>query len=201
MTLNKYLLFLLCELCNASRSNSQWALQRFQECLYCLGPSIYDVHTLRGMSGSDGCMQTGEGVSAPCGRPHRKYLNLSSLTLSCLLFIKEVGVFWTRILSLDGIKSGNFSSIYISNNYKLGLLIVQFKINYKDYWSQISALGPNFSFVPGRSLYWLFQESDVYFMSTTCGRPLKGEGWGRFCGGRSHVDSGEVKNRIFLWMS
>jgi len=28
---------------------------------------------------------------------------------------KDVGVFWTRVLSLDEIKSGNFPSICISN--------------------------------------------------------------------------------------
>ena len=55
--------------------------------------------------------------------------------------------------------------------------------------------------MPGRSLYYykLCQESDVYFMSTTCGRP-KGEGvksmW-------MHADRGKAGSKvpIFLWTS
>src|SRR6218665_2316068 len=51
----------------------------------------------------------------------------------------------------------------------------------------------NFSFSSRRSLYKLFQESNVYFMSTTCGRPERG-GW-LMC---THVDRGEgSKIRFF----
>jgi len=39
------------------------------------GPSIYDVHTERAWgSGSGGRMWTGR--QAPCGRPHRKFLDI-----------------------------------------------------------------------------------------------------------------------------
>ena len=38
---------------------------------------------------------------------------------------KKLAFFWTRILSLDGIKSGKFSSIYISN-ININLLILKF---------------------------------------------------------------------------
>ena len=48
----------------------------------------------------------GGGESAPCGRPHRKR-EPTDVIFSC----KEVGVFLTRISSLDGIKSGHFSAI------------------------------------------------------------------------------------------
>ena len=48
----------------------------------------------------------------------------------------------------------------------------------------------------GRSLYYPFQESGVYFMSTVCGRPQGGEG------GPAHVDRGEGgQKRDFLWTS
>ena len=43
------------------------------------------------------------GGQAPCGRPHRK-LKLESTDV----------ILFTRISSLDGIKSGNFSAISIS---------------------------------------------------------------------------------------
>ena len=77
------------------------------------GPSIYDVRTDGGGAESDSGerMWPGEGGPAPCGRPHRK-LKLESTDVILLFFsCKEVGVFLTRISSLDGIKSGNFSAI------------------------------------------------------------------------------------------
>src|SRR6218665_4160396 len=47
-------------------------------------------------SGSGERMWTGGGGPAPCGRPHRKLKLESTVFFSC----KEVGVFFTRILSL-----------------------------------------------------------------------------------------------------
>jgi len=69
-------------------------------------------------TGSGGRMRTRGGGSAQCGRPHRKILIRANLRHPVFFTCKEVGIFWTRISSLDGIKSGNFSSIYINNiNY------------------------------------------------------------------------------------
>ena len=74
------------------------------------GPSIYDVHTEgEGVRLRWTHVDRGGGGQAPCERLHRK-LKLESTDppfFSC----KEVGVFFTRISSLDGIKSGNFSAI------------------------------------------------------------------------------------------
>jgi len=71
-----------------------------------MGPSIYDVHTggvrLR-------CM--GEGGQAPCGRPHRKLKLESTDIMLSSSHAKKLASFITRISSLDGIKSGNFSAI------------------------------------------------------------------------------------------
>src|SRR6218665_2885565 len=52
---------------------------------------------------------------------------------------KEVGVFCTRISSLNGINSGNFSSLQISNNYKL-LMVALNKL--RSCYIRTSALGP-----------------------------------------------------------
>jgi len=46
--------------------------------------------------------------SAPCGCPHK---NQSPLTSSCLLLMPGRWRFWTRILSLNRLKGGNFLSI------------------------------------------------------------------------------------------
>src|SRR6218665_160118 len=111
-----------------------------QFCCSTKGPSIHDVHT-KGEGGQaqvDACGLEGRGNQAPCGRPHRK-LKLESTDAvgkfyhfgcqtPCLCIVssnyknvlgkhpvffscKEVGVFFTRISSLGGIKSGNFSGI------------------------------------------------------------------------------------------
>jgi len=40
----------------------------------------------------------------------------------------------------------------------------------------------NFSCKSGRSLYYLFQESYVYFMTTACGRPQRDRGLSSSCG-------------------
>jgi len=83
------------------------------------GQSIYDVHTEGGGdSGTGGRMWTGVGRGqAPCGHPHRKLkLKFTYLRHPVFFSCKEVGVsIFTRISSLDGIKSGNFSAIQISN--------------------------------------------------------------------------------------
>ena len=57
-----------------------------------------------------GLRWTGEGGQAQCGRPHRK-LKLESTDVILFFSCKEVGVFFTRISSLDGIKSGNLLAI------------------------------------------------------------------------------------------
>ena len=83
-------------------------------------PSIYDVHTegeevrLR-WTHVDG----GSGGPAPCGRPHRKLKLESTDVILSSSHAKKLASFKTRISSLDGIESGNFSAISISNiNYK-----------------------------------------------------------------------------------
>jgi len=58
-------------------------------------------------------MWTGQ---APCGHPHRKLkLESTDVILSSpakkLAYFKKVGIFFTRISSLDGIKRGTFSVI------------------------------------------------------------------------------------------
>jgi len=68
---------------------------------------------------------------------------------------------------------------------------VQFKINYNH------KLNLNSIFRSGRSLYWPFQESDVYFMPTPCGRP-QAEGSGS-CE-RMWTGGGSQKSNI-LWTS
>ena len=56
-------------------------------------------------------MWTGGGGPAPCGRPHRKLkLEFTDIILSSS-HAKKLVYFFTRISSLDGIKSGNFSVI------------------------------------------------------------------------------------------
>ena len=59
--------------------------------------------------------------SAPCGRPHRKFKLESSDTIMSSCHAKKLASFFSRISSLDGIKSESFA-ISISNK----LLIVQF---------------------------------------------------------------------------
>src|SRR6218665_2529267 len=57
-----------------------------------------------------GLRWTGEGGQAQCGRPHRK-LKLESTDVILFFSCKEVGVFFTRISSLDRINSGNLLAI------------------------------------------------------------------------------------------
>jgi len=52
----------------------------------------------------------GAGGQAPCGRPHRK-LKLESTDIILSSHAKKLASFFTRISSLDRIKSGNFSAI------------------------------------------------------------------------------------------
>ena len=56
-------------------------------------------------------MWTGGGGQAPCGRPHRKLKLESTDVILSSSHAKKLATFFTRILSLDGIKSGNFSAI------------------------------------------------------------------------------------------
>ena len=60
-------------------------------------------------SGSGGCMWT--GGQAPCGRPHRKFKLESTDVILSFSHAKKLVYFFTRISSLDRIKSGNFSAI------------------------------------------------------------------------------------------
>src|SRR6218665_498840 len=75
------------------------------------GPSIYDVHTvgegvrLRWMHVDSG------GGPAPYLRPHRKLKLESTDVILSFSHAKKLVYFFTRISSLDGIKSGNFSAI------------------------------------------------------------------------------------------
>jgi len=73
------------------------------------GPSIYDVHTEGKGSGSSGRMWT--GGQALCGRPHRNLKLESTDVVLSSSHAKKLASFITRISSLDGIKSGNFSAI------------------------------------------------------------------------------------------
>jgi len=80
---------------------------RGRVCCMCLktalmGPSICDVHT------------EGEGYQAQvasCGRPHRKLKLESTDVIVSFSHAKKLASSFTRVSSLDGIKSGNFSAI------------------------------------------------------------------------------------------
>jgi len=64
------------------------------------------------MAQVDAC---GWGSTAPCERPHRKLELKSDIIILSSSHAKKLAVFWTRISSLDGIKS---SSVQVSNiNY------------------------------------------------------------------------------------
>ena len=66
---------------------------------------MYDIHTEGGQAQMDG----GRGSRA-CARPHRK-LKLESTVILSSSHAKKWASLYSRILSLDGIKSGNFSAI------------------------------------------------------------------------------------------
>ena len=53
----------------------------------------------------------GEGGQAPCGCPHKIFKLEPTDVILYSSHAKKLGIFCTRILSLDGIKSGSFSSI------------------------------------------------------------------------------------------
>ena len=76
-----------------------------------MGPSIYDVH-MEGGGGQaqvDACGRKEGWDPAPCGHPHRK-LKLESIDVILSSSpAKKLAYFFT-ISSLDGTKSGNFSS-------------------------------------------------------------------------------------------
>src|SRR6218665_286874 len=72
--------------------------------------------------------------SSTCGRPYRKLKLESTDVIMSSSHAKKLASFFTRISSLDGIKSGNFSAIEISNkNYSLNKL---------QSYCRISASGP-----------------------------------------------------------
>ena len=60
----------------------------------------------------------GGGGEAPCERPHRNLKLESNDVILSSSRAKKLASFFTRISSLDKIKSGNFSAIEISDiNY------------------------------------------------------------------------------------
>src|SRR6218665_2327393 len=75
--------------------------------------NTFMTSTWRGRGSGSGRLWT--GGAALCRRPHKKYLNKVPLMSSCLLVMQEVDVFWTRILSLDGIKVEFFLQHNVSN--------------------------------------------------------------------------------------
>ena len=52
----------------------------------------------------------GDGGQAPCGRPHRKLKLKSTDVILSSSHAKKLASFFTRISSLDGIRSENFSA-------------------------------------------------------------------------------------------
>src|SRR6218665_3160274 len=73
------------------------------------GPFIYDVHT-EGVRIRRMHVDGGRG-QALCGRPHRTLKLKSTDIILSSSHAKKLVYFCTRISSLDGIKSGNFSAI------------------------------------------------------------------------------------------
>src|SRR6218665_3355452 len=71
------------------------------------GPSIYDVHKEGEAVRLRWTHVDGGGGPAPCGRPHSELKLKSTVFFSC----KEVGVFFTRISSLDRKKWQYFCDI------------------------------------------------------------------------------------------
>jgi len=77
---------------------------------YPASTSIGAIHLWRPHEGGRGQAQVdGGGGQAPCGRPHKKLKLESTDVILSSSHAKKLAYFFTRISSLDGIKSGNFS--------------------------------------------------------------------------------------------
>ena len=111
--------------------------------------------------------------SSTCGRPYRKLKLESTDVIMSSSHAKKLASFFTRISSLDGIKSGNFSAIEISNkNYSLNKL---------QSYCRISASGPAGHYTSRFKRAYVFHVDRVW-MSTrgvpahvdACGQGEKG---------------------------